>query len=424
MSWPRTRLAAALCAGVLAGALFPGAASAKKPDRAYATPVAKSAVARAEASISGGKLRRGLRRAFRGVGGGAIVLEPASNRVLFARKAGRKRLLASNMKLFTTAAAISRFGPSEQLETTVWARDPIIDGVANNGLFLRGGGDPTLSNRELAALAGRVRAAGVTQASGGLFYDDTLFDQRTGVSQRGISGDFLANLSALTIDAGRPADPARTTAQRFVDELRRAGVSIGGSVSQAVVQPGTDPLSGDQLVAEVSSPTVAALAKLTNVPSDNYLAEMLVKGLGARFGGGGSTDSGIGVIRSFAAANGSAVKGENGSGLSRADKASPRAVARLLDAMIESQDPAVGDAYVDSLAVAGRSGTLRRRMRGTAAKGRCRAKTGTLRGVSALSGYCFRGERPIVFSFLMSGDVGSAHRAQDRMAALVARFGG
>jgi D-alanyl-D-alanine carboxypeptidase/D-alanyl-D-alanine-endopeptidase (penicillin-binding protein 4) len=65
-------------------------------------------------------------------------------------------------------------------------------------------------------------------------------------------------------------------------------------------------------------------------------------------------------------------------------------------------------------------------MRGTAAAGNCHAKTGTLTGVSALSGYCFRGaadeDHAVVFSVLMSGDVNRAHLVQDRMAALIARY--
>ena len=85
------------------------------------------------------------------------------------------------------------------------------------------------------------------------------------------------------------------------------------------------------------------------------------------------------------------------------------------------------DSWVDSLAVAGRSGTVADRMRGTAAAGRCHLKTGTLDGVSALSGYCFRGgddtDHAVIFSLLMNAvDVNRAHVVQDRMAALIARY--
>jgi serine-type D-Ala-D-Ala carboxypeptidase/endopeptidase (penicillin-binding protein 4) len=84
------------------------------------------------------------------------------------------------------------------------------------------------------------------------------------------------------------------------------------------------------------------------------------------------------------------------------------------------------EAFIQSLAVAGRSGTLAGRMRGTAAAGRCAAKTGTLNGVSALSGYCFRTDgEATVFSILNNRvDTNRARSAQDRMAALIARYSG
>jgi D-alanyl-D-alanine carboxypeptidase/D-alanyl-D-alanine-endopeptidase (penicillin-binding protein 4) len=82
-------------------------------------------------------------------------------------------------------------------------------------------------------------------------------------------------------------------------------------------------------------------------------------------------------------------------------------------------------AFTESLAVAGRDGTLADRMRGTAAEGNCAGKTGTLDGVSALSGYCEAGTQTVAFSFLMNSvGVDAAQRAQDRMAAAIARYRG
>jgi D-alanyl-D-alanine carboxypeptidase/D-alanyl-D-alanine-endopeptidase (penicillin-binding protein 4) len=164
---------------------------------------------------------------------------------------------------------------------------------------------------------------------------------------------------------------------------------------------------------------------------------MLLKDVGGAFGDSGSTAAGIAEVRQFASGQGAKFNGENGSGLSRRDKASPASVVKLLDSMIEVDENAPPEAlqdqerqrnaWVSSLAVAGRSGTLARRMRGTAAQGRCHAKTGTLNGVSALSGYCFRGgedaEHAVIFSLLMNRvDVNRAHLVQDRMASLIARY--
>jgi D-alanyl-D-alanine carboxypeptidase/D-alanyl-D-alanine-endopeptidase (penicillin-binding protein 4) len=82
-----------------------------------------------------------------------------------------------------------------------------------------------------------------------------------------------------------------------------------------------------------------------------------------------------------------------------------------------------GNAYRTSLPLAGREGTVAGRMRGTAAEGNCRTKTGTISGVSALSGYCDAGPDLIAFSILMNGvDTTRARNAQDGMASLIARY--
>jgi D-alanyl-D-alanine carboxypeptidase/D-alanyl-D-alanine-endopeptidase (penicillin-binding protein 4) len=190
-------------------------------------------------------------------------------------------------------------------------------------------------------------------------------------------------------------------------------------------------------VAEFGSPTIADLARDTNVPSNNFLAEMLLKDVAGEFGGSGTTAAGIAEVRRFASQHGARFTGENGSGLSRRNKASPASVVELLEGMLQvdetkspeeqAEEEQLRDAWIRSLAVAGRSGTLARRMRGTGASGRCFAKTGTLNRVSTLSGYCFRGPRDedhaVIFSLLMNSlDVGRAHLVQDRMAALIARY--
>ncbi len=124
-------------------------------------------------------------------------------------------------------------------------------------------------------------------------------------------------------------------------------------------------------------------------PSNNFFAEMLLKRLAAsRRGAKGTTRRGSRKVRKFARKLGTNVRLENGSGLSRSDRASPRQVGRLLVAMSRRSG---GGTYRRSLPLAGEEGTVAHRMNGTAADGRCRTKTGTLIGVSALSGYCRAG---------------------------------
>ena len=276
-----------------------------------------------------------------------------------------------------------------------------------------------------------MRAAGVVAVQGPLRYDASFLDSQTGIPEHGITPESVGRLSGLEIDSGSPSDPAKTAAQRFEDALRKDGVSIGNSVTPAVTPPTAIQ------VADFASPTMADIVQDTNVPSNNYLAEMLLKDVGSQFGGSGSTAGGLSVVRQFASKQGARFNGENGSGLTRRNKASPASVVKLLDSMLEVDAKAtpeeqrtqerLRDTWVNSLAVAGRSGTVVKRMRGTAAAGNCHVKTGTLDGVSALSGYCFRGgddaDHAVIFSLLMNRvDVNRAHVVQDRMAALITRY--
>jgi D-alanyl-D-alanine carboxypeptidase/D-alanyl-D-alanine-endopeptidase (penicillin-binding protein 4) len=108
----------------------------------------------------------------------------------------------------------------------------------------------------------------------------------------------------------------------------------------------------------------------------------------------------------------------DGSGLSRSNRASPRQVITLLREMAGDEH------FLGSLAVAGRTGTLDDRMRKSAARGRCFAKTGTIIGVSNLAGYCVsRSGARTAFAFLMNNvNIYGARRLQDRMAAALAKY--
>ena len=131
--------------------------------------------------------------------------------------------------------------------------------------------------------------------------------------------------------------------------------------------------------------------------------------------------AGAGVMRSFLRRFGLAPQISDGSGLSRANRTSPREVVALLTAMHNDPQRA---AFEDSLAVAGRSGTLAGRMNGSAAEGKCRGKTGTLSDVSALSGLCLtKSGHVIVFSILMNGvSPSSARSLQDSAVKAIANY--
>jgi D-alanyl-D-alanine carboxypeptidase/D-alanyl-D-alanine-endopeptidase (penicillin-binding protein 4) len=375
-------------------------------------------------------------------GGGAsglLVVEAESGRVVCASAPGRPRALASNMKLFTTATVLSRLGPETRVPTKVF-RDGRIDadGVLHGNLYLQGGGDPALGTpafydgylaglgTDLFALTPQVKEAGIEAVTGRLYADDTVFDRLRGVADSGYAtSSYIGPLSGLafnsgfrgsTSSSGFSSDPARLAATKLARSLQAAGVSLPPQVALGPTPPDAER------VAMVLSPTLDRIVDTTDVYSDNFFAEMLIKLLGARLGGAGTTAAGASVVEAFARAHGSGVHAVDGSGLTRSNRASPRQVVNLLLAM--RQDPA-GDDFIQDLALAGKEGTVEDRMHGTAAYARCRTKTGTITGVSNLSGYCFnKSGRIMAFSILMNG-VGSltlAHLDQDRIAAAVAGY--
>jgi D-alanyl-D-alanine carboxypeptidase/D-alanyl-D-alanine-endopeptidase (penicillin-binding protein 4) len=379
-------------------------------------------------------------RVVRGGGGasGLYVLDAGSGQVVCALSARRQRSLASNMKLFTTSAALARLGPDSRIPTGLLSDGEVNRaGVLHGSLYLRGGGDPALGSpafygrllgglgTNLFDLTSQLRAAGVSRVTGRLYADDTIFDRLRGVADSGYAtSSYVGPLSGLAFNSGYrdtrasgfASDPARIAASALARALRLAGVALRPGIAL-----GATPADAE-LLASVRSPTIERLAEATNVPSNNFYAEMLIKLLGAHFGGAGTTRAGAAVVERFARSQGSGVDAVDGSGLTRGNRASPLQVVRLLEAMHDSD---LADPFIQGLALSGREGTVDDRMQGTAAEARCRTKTGTLTGVSALSGYCFnRSGRLMIFSILMASvyDLGRAHREQDRVAALVASY--
>jgi D-alanyl-D-alanine carboxypeptidase/D-alanyl-D-alanine-endopeptidase (penicillin-binding protein 4) len=420
-------------------AVAPGAT----PDIAVRTPVARPrSVTAAGGGLSRDQLRDGLRSAARSAGGsaGVFVFDTGGDGKLFGRKASKRRILASNEKLFTTAAALEKFGPDHRFETAVYGRGKRTGAdarVLRGDLILAGDGDPALGTTGFARrhglpltpigeLARGIAASGIRRVKGKVRADDSIFDRKRGIPSTGFrSSRYLSPLSGLSFNSGfGSGDYARAPELQAARALKRAlkkrGVRVRG-VGRAKGK--RKNLSNREPLGTVASPSLATLAEETNEPSNNFFAEMLLKRLGAAGSKRGTTKRGAKRARRFAKRIGSGVRASDGSGLGRKNRASPKQVGKLLVGMTRSS-VASRDAFRESLAVAGREGTLSGRMRGTAAAGRCEGKTGTLRGVSALSGYCQVGGAPIVFSVLVNRvrDVSAARRSEDRIAAAVARY--
>lgn len=396
------------------------------------------APAAARADPGDAALRRALAPLARSLGpsSGVYVLDATDRHVLYRRNDRRSRSIASNTKLFTTSALLARLGAAGRLGTVVLGDgQKLPDGTFEGDLYLRGAGDPSFGSErgpgarfgghatveELARDLEQV--AGITRVNGRVIGDESRFDSLRGTSYSSFSpsSDIGASLSALTFDEGRGGSgSARLAAGRLDAALGRRGVPISRSP-----RTGAAPAGAVQL-AEAQSPELRTIVRFTNKVSSNFYAEMLVKVLGAAGGSQGSTGAGTRAAARFARRLGAHARLRDGSGLSRANRAAPRSVVELLDEMRDR--PEFGALY-DSLSIAGVDGTLalpnHRGLRRGPARRRCRGKTGTLTGVSALSGYCrTRAGETVVFSILSNGvDAARAKRVEDRILQAIARHG-
>jgi D-alanyl-D-alanine carboxypeptidase/D-alanyl-D-alanine-endopeptidase (penicillin-binding protein 4) len=215
-------------------------------------------------------------------------------------------------------------------------------------------------------------------------------------------------------------DPARTTAHAFAQALTAVRVNIGGGVH---VEPSRAALVGDTL-AVLMSPPLADVLRYFEKPSQNQIGEQLLRVLGLEKTGVGHADSGLVVMRRQLAqwqVDSTRAVVRDGSGLSRHNFVSPRAITRVLDAM--QRQPTFG-IFRDALPTAGVDGTLASRMRNTTAQGNVSAKTGYVDRVRSLSGYVktLNGET-LVFSALANNwttPVREIERVQDFLAVRLA----
>jgi D-alanyl-D-alanine carboxypeptidase/D-alanyl-D-alanine-endopeptidase (penicillin-binding protein 4) len=374
-----------------------------------------------------------------GAQSGLTVVDAETEEVVCAVGAEKMLPLASNTKLFTTSAALSKLGPTATIQTKVLTDGTLdADGVLHGSLYLQGGGDPTLGTpafydsylaglgTDIFALVPQLKRAGIKAVTGRLYGDDTIFDRKRGVADSGyatsiyigpLSGlDFNSGFAGNTSSSHFSSDPAKLATQTLDNSMRHSGIQIGPTIAIAKTPADAKP------VAVLHSPPLSEIIDTTDVYSDNFFAEMLEKLLGARFGGAGTTAAGTRVVEAYARSMGSDIQQVDGSGLTRTNLASPQDVVKLL---LGVQKSTIGEEFIQELALSGKEGTTAGRMKGTAAYGRCRLKTGTLTDVSNLSGYCFNTSgKEMVFSTLM-GSVGStetAHYYQDLIAGAVAGY--
>jgi len=368
---------------------------------------------------------------------GAVVmrLDPTGPTRVASYKAHIPRRPASTMKVMTAASALITLGPTYRFETRLYMGPrPTYSGpILNTPLYLKGYGDPTLATpryarRYLSGAAGNLtglirplRVSGITRLRGPIVVDESYFDAR----RRGPGWPARYNiesqpLSAMSVNQSWLGDERRRQVKSpplAAGTQLRATMRAMGVVQTGPVRVGRAPAQGRH-VATVKSPPLSAINRLMLPPSDNYVAEMLVKNMGAYSTGAGTTAAGTrvsaGALAQYLTPSDRFV---DGSGLDRRNRLTPDSLARVLIAA--DADPVWGASLISSLP-RGNEGTLRRRF--ASLGGRLRAKTGYINATSGLAGVVrSRNGTRYVFAFLMNDNsISGARATQDRLVKLLA----
>jgi D-alanyl-D-alanine carboxypeptidase/D-alanyl-D-alanine-endopeptidase (penicillin-binding protein 4) len=431
-----------------------------------ASPAVALCPAQVDRAVDGVMARPELARSRLG-----IQVSTLAGDLVYGREGDRFFVPASTMKLFTTAAVLTRLGPGSQIRTSVYGA------TAANGLTtLRvvGRGDPSFNSGDMAALGDQIQAQGVQRVSQ-IIGDESAFpgsavnpnweweDVQAGYGAPAnalILNENAIGLSLVPQAVGQPLQVAwdnpalavswtvenqsRTVssgAAEFITvgrDLGRPVLRVAGqlragsapaSTSIAVPNPGEafitalrDDLQGRGItvgalsvtqtptatlppaVAAVLSEPIADLLTPTNQQSNNVYAEALLKQLGRTVDDGrDATPAGIAVAERVLAdlgVNPDELVMVDGSGLARKNLVTPNALVAVLTAMARSPHAGI---YRTSLAVAGRSGTLRNRWRGTAVEGHLWGKSGAISRNFALAGYLEPpNHEPVAFAILIN----------------------
>ncbi len=422
---------------------------------------------------------------------GVHIVDLASGETVYGYNADEARVIASNAKLFTTAAILDALGPGHTFDTRFLLSGAVKDGVLNGALGVVGSGDPQISGRDnggdsyaaFRVWAQALRERGIAKVAGDIYLDHGLFetlrvhpdwprDQLTRWYEAPVSGlSFNDNCILVRVWPGRVGQPARVELKPDVQvvnlrntsrTIAKGGQSViihrdggdlfvkgtirsnSGPVETWVTIPDPVLYFGKGLVAAlaeegitvegklvpvdrlpsrvwervaVNSSDLVSAIRVTNKRSQNFYAESLAKHLGAMRCGHGSWEDGVRAIREFAVGIG-IPKGtfsmSDGSGMSRENRFAPRHLTILLRYMYLHDSAAE---FAQSLPYAGENmGSWKRRMAAPPYRGNVLAKTGTLEGVSALSGYA-KGVsgKSYAFSILLNRVAGDAHSAQNRI---------
>lgn len=370
---------------------------------------------------------------------GILIYDPITRDTLFALNATESMIPASNTKLFTTAAALSYLGKDFETATRIYSDDNNLeDGVINGNLYIKGFGNSLFGETELLTMIDKLKSLGINKITGDIIGDDTYFDDV--YSRIDWIPDEIANVTLPPVSALVYENNKTVVTRKYKRRIQNVSVNISnpplhiaGVLRERLVNHKIEVVGNSKsgktpdnsyLVDETKA-HITALLNIINKNSDNFLAECMFKTIGAETSGiQGNSFYAQQAILSYIRDNGIFSPGTSlvdGSGISRFDQVTPAALIGVLENMYF--DLANFETFYNSLSIAGVDGTLRNRLIGTAGQNNFRGKTGTLNGVSSLSGYLTTNDGDdILLSFIFEFSKGGASlhkRIQDEIILLL-----
>lgn len=373
-------------------------------------------------------------------GTGALVFDLTTSKVLYSHRQNVPMVPASNQKILTAAALLTELGPGHRFETRIVGVGTQVGTIWEGDIVLVGGGDPMLStaafsrtalwNRgtPIEGLVDQLSARQIKRISGNLIVDESYFDtQRYAPSwPTWFRYFYTTSLSSLTVNQGYfgsslsgPAtrNQALNSGTTLRGIMRKGGIKTSGKIMIGRAPKASTPL------ATIQSERLHEVLRFMMKSSDNFTAEILLKSFGKSEGNVGSTARGAREVRAQLKELGININGlriTDGSGLSSSNRVSATQLGTLLNVMDKHE---VSQSFKGELAVSGGRGTLLKRLRAAPYKGRVFAKTGTLRSVSALSGYT-KGVDGKDFGFVTlmnTSSISTARHTQDSVAAVLVK---
>ncbi len=326
---------------------------------------------------------------------GIAVWDLTTDSMIYRHNSQDLFIPASNQKIFVAVAALDDLGTSYHFRTDIrtdlyFCRDSNEREYVKGNIYIHDRFDPTLDKEAAAYIAKKLLGMDVDSIDGSV-------------------------ISYLPLKTNMPYQEwfwnkhsSRSIVQNIVSSLKSDGVSFSSSVPYSTINSVRDSIG--ELYTSLATPLPVVLKRMMKNSDNAYAESMLLNLVNLDSVGKWSYEACKERVRDVVRRSGASVQDyviQDGSGLSHGNKTTPEVLTSVL--RYAYRNPKIYRPLLESLPEAGMDGTLSRRMRNTLAHSNVRAKTGTVNGVSTLSGYLkARNGHILAFSILMNSITGSA----------------